>query len=129
MLKKGLYRHHHEIEYAAGSVNAGDILLEVHETKNAFVLTLLEQQVRYDAPQIDDMFQKSNRVVIRKDGSKHANDEYPPITEEELDELDEIMAILRVKDPLPPPAHTAEESWEMFKAEHAEEFARLGQLS
>ena len=72
MLKKGLYRHHHEIEYAAGSVNAGDILLEVHETKNAFVLTLLEQQVRYDAPQIDDMFQKSNRVVIRKDGSKHA---------------------------------------------------------
>ena len=57
------------------------------------------------------------------------NDEYPPITEEQLDELDEIMAILRVKDPLPPPAHTAEESWEIFKAEHAEEFARLSQLS
>ena len=57
------------------------------------------------------------------------NDEYPPITDKELAELDEISAILRVKDPLPPPLHTAEESWAIFKAEHAEEFARLGQLS
>ena len=35
-------------------MDCGDILLEVHETKTAFVLKLLEQQVRYDAPQIDN---------------------------------------------------------------------------
>ena len=72
MLKRGIYRHSHEIEYVERTVYAGDIVLEVYETKTAFVLTLMEQQVRYDAPQIDDMFQKSKRVVIKKDGSKHA---------------------------------------------------------
>lgn len=71
MLKSGIYRHKHQKEYAEGTVDCGDILLEVHETKTAFVLKLLEQQVRYDAPQIDDLFQNSDRVVIKKDGSKH----------------------------------------------------------
>ena len=70
MLKSGIYRHKHQKEYAEGTVDCGDILLEVHETKTAFVLKLLEQ-VRYDAPQIDDLFQNSDRVVIKKDGSKH----------------------------------------------------------
>jgi len=36
------------------------------------------------------------------------------------------MAILRVKDPLPPPTHTVEESWAIFRAENEEKFARLG---
>ena len=71
MLKSGIYRHKHQKEYAEGTVDCGDILLEVHETKTAFILKLLEQQVRYDAPQIDDLFQNSDRVVIKKDGSKH----------------------------------------------------------
>ena len=71
MLKSGIYRHKHQKEYAEGTVDCGDILLEVHETKTAFVLKLLEQQVRYDAPQINDLFQNSDRVVIKKDGSKH----------------------------------------------------------
>lgn len=71
MLKSGIYRHKHQKEYAEGTVDCGDILLEVRETKTAFVLKLLEQQVRYDAPQIDDLFQNSDRVVIKKDGSKH----------------------------------------------------------
>ena len=71
MLKSGIYRHKHQKKYAEGTVDCGDILLEVHETKTAFVLKLLEQQVRYDAPQIDDLFQNSDRVVIKKDGSKH----------------------------------------------------------
>ena len=71
MLKSGIYRHRHRKEYVEGTVDCGDILLEVHETKTAYVLKLLEQQVRYDAPQIDDLFQNSDRVVIKKDGSKH----------------------------------------------------------
>lgn len=72
MLKPGIYRHRHEKDYVEGSVFLGDIVLEVHETKTSFVLTLLEQNVRYDAPQIDAMFQASKRVVVKKDGSKHA---------------------------------------------------------
>jgi stage V sporulation protein G len=71
VLKSGIYRHKHQKEYAEGTVDCGDIRLEVHETKTAFVLKLLEQQVRCDAPQIDDLFQNSDRVVIKKDGSKH----------------------------------------------------------
>ena len=71
MLKSGIYRHRHQKEYAEETVDCGDILLEVHETKSAFILKLLEQQVRYDAPQIDDLFQGSDRVAIKKDGSKH----------------------------------------------------------
>ena len=69
------------------------------------------------------------KTVFRVPDPNWDNDEYPQITNEELAELDEILAILRVKDPLPPPLHTAEESWAIFKAEHAEEFARLGQIS
>ena len=43
MLKSGIYRHKHQKEYAEGTVDCGDILLEVHETTTAFVLKLLEQ--------------------------------------------------------------------------------------
>lgn len=71
MLKPGIYRHRHETEYAEGTVHNGDILLEVRETKTSYVLTLLEQQVRYDAPQIDDLFQNGKRVVIRKNDPRH----------------------------------------------------------
>lgn len=71
MLKSGIYRHRHRKEYVEGTVDCGDILLEVHETKTAYVLTLLDQQMRYDAPQIDDLFRDSSRVVIKKDGAKH----------------------------------------------------------
>lgn len=72
MLKSGIYRHQHERAYVEENIYLGDIVLNVHETKTAFVLRLLEQQVRYDAPQIDDMFRNSKRVVIQKNGSKHA---------------------------------------------------------
>ena len=72
MLKSGIYRHRHQTSYADGTVvEHGNILLDVHETKSSYVLTLLEQQVRYDAPQIDDLFRKANRVVIKKNGSQH----------------------------------------------------------
>ena len=72
MLRPGTYVHHHTKEYVEKSVFLGDIILKVKETRTAFSLTLEENQVRYDAPQIDAMFQKSNRVLIRKNGSNHA---------------------------------------------------------
>ena len=46
--------------------------MDIHETKTAFVLRLIENTVRYDAPQVDDMFRNSERCVIKKGGSKHA---------------------------------------------------------
>ena len=67
-LKPGLYKHVHE-EYGR---YAGEIVLDIHETKTAFILRLVENTVRYDAPQIDDMFRESDRCVIKKNGSKHA---------------------------------------------------------
>lgn len=42
-----------------------------------------------------------------------------------IDELEEIVNILRVKAPLEHP-HTVEEMWAKFKTEHAEELANLG---
>ena len=47
------------------------------------------------------------------------------ISDEDIAEMDEILAILQEKDPLPPPPHTVEEMWEQFKAEHAEELKNL----
>ena len=73
MLKPGIYRHHCEKEYANGeTIHFGDIYMKVKETDTSFILELLSNTVRYDAPQIDDMFRERNRVVIRKEGSKHA---------------------------------------------------------
>ena len=68
MLKPGLYKFFCEV----GGHRVGEITLDIHETKTAFVLKLVESTVRYDAPQIDDMFQTSDRCVIRKNGSRHA---------------------------------------------------------
>ena len=68
MLKPGIYKFFCEV---CGH-RVGEITLDVHETKTAFVLKLVESTVRYDAPQIDDMFRASERCVIRKNGSRHA---------------------------------------------------------
>jgi len=72
MLKPGIYRHRHEIDYVERSVHAGDIILRVKETESSFILRLVDNTVRYDAPQIDSLFQNKDRVVIRKRGSRHA---------------------------------------------------------
>lgn len=72
MLKSGIYVHRHVKEYVEGPVYVGDIVLDVHETKTTYVLKLLEQNVRYDAPQIDSLFASSNTVRVPKRGSRHA---------------------------------------------------------
>ena len=68
MLKPGLYKFFCE---ECGH-RVGEITLDIHETRTAFVLKLVENTVRYDAPQIDDMFRESECCVIRKNGSRHA---------------------------------------------------------
>lgn len=65
MLKSGLYRYIDDRNY-------GTIVVDVKETADSFIFHLKESYVRYNAPQIDDMFHESDRVVIKKSGSKHA---------------------------------------------------------
>ena len=72
MLKPGIYRHRHEIDYVERSLHVGDIVMQVKETASSFIFRLLENTVRYDAPQIDSLFRDKDRVVIRKRGSGHA---------------------------------------------------------
>ena len=50
----------------------GYVRVNVKETAASFILTLVENTCRFNAPQIDDLFRKNKRVVIRKDGSNHA---------------------------------------------------------
>lgn len=71
-LKAGLYEHNHYINYVEGTMYAGRILLFVKETKHTFILTLKENSVRYDAPQIDDMFFYRDTLIINKEKSQHA---------------------------------------------------------
>lgn len=54
------------------SISMGNIILAVNETEYAFTLKLLKNTVRYDSPQIDDMFANTDTVRIKKSGSKHA---------------------------------------------------------
>ncbi len=48
------------------------IRLQVHETKQSYVLQLIEFDSRYGAGQIESLFVKSKRVVLRKNKSGHA---------------------------------------------------------
>ena len=43
-----------------------------------------------------------------------------PLTEEEMQRLDHIMAVLDVKDPLPKEESHVAEMWEQFKRDHAD---------
>ena len=51
---------------------AGRVVLRGKETPQAFSLTLIENTIRYEAPQIDDLFSRGETVTIRKAGSIHA---------------------------------------------------------
>jgi hypothetical protein len=83
---------------------------------------------KYEDYSVDEL-RKAFKTLFGSIDPNWDYNEDPQITDEEIAELEEIIAILRVKDPLPPPKHTAKESWAIFKAEHAEEFAKLGQIS
>lgn len=54
----------------------GDIIVRAKDSEKSLALTLLENTVRYDAPQIDDMFRENKTIKINKRGSKHAYNEW-----------------------------------------------------
>lgn len=69
MLVKGLYVA--EDNECAWVCDRYKIVVDVKETEKAFILTLISFDTRYGATQIEDMFSKSKKVVIKKDGSNH----------------------------------------------------------
>ena len=50
-----------------------------------------------------------------------------PLTEEEMQRLDHIKAVLDVKDPLPKEESHVAEMWEQFKRDHADAITRLSE--
>ena len=48
------------------------VAIDVKETEKSYIFQLVDFQSRYSAHLIDDLFNKSNRVVIRKDKGNHA---------------------------------------------------------
>lgn len=51
--------------------------------------------------------------------------QYSDLDDEAVDEMEQILAVLREKAPFHHP-HTTEEMWSEFRSEHTEEFAELG---
>ena len=72
MLKSGDYRCEVIKYFDKTPLLAGTITLEVTETTKMFYLTLKSFDVKYDAPQIEDMFREKDSIKINKFGSKHA---------------------------------------------------------
>ena len=70
-MTNGIYKHEHFQHYAECDLFVGDILIDVKETEKSYVLTLIGNTVKYDAPQIDDMFRDKTRVIIKKGSSEH----------------------------------------------------------
>lgn len=66
VIQNGVYRYKHE------EMGGGIIELDVMEKANAFTLKLLKNTCRYSPVYMDMLFSKSNRAVVRKQGSRHA---------------------------------------------------------
>lgn len=73
-MKNGLYKCEVKKDYAElpAPLCVGEIILFVKDTKNTLSLKLISNTVKYDAPQIDDMFFGWETVNISKRGSKHS---------------------------------------------------------
>ena len=54
-----------------GDMDDYHITVDFKETEKSYILTLIENDSRYGASQIEDMFRKNKRVLIKKSGDKH----------------------------------------------------------
>lgn len=73
-MKNGIYKCEVKKDYVEfpAPLCVGEIVLFVNDTKNFLSLKLISDTVKYDAPQIDDMFFGREMVNINKRGSKHS---------------------------------------------------------
>lgn len=74
-----------------------------------------ETMNRFDEYSVDELKEALKTAMLYSD----LNDDAV------IEEMDEILAVLRKKAPFPHP-HTTEEMWAEFQAEHADELAALG---
>lgn len=68
-LKSGVYKCKHNSEYRW---KCGEIIILLRNLPKTYELKLIKNTIRYDAPQIDDMFRDKRIIRIRKDYSPHA---------------------------------------------------------
>ena len=66
LIRNGAYRYTHE------GMGGGVIELDVRVTDRAFTFKLLKNTCRYSPAQMDQLFAKSDKVVIGKYRSQHA---------------------------------------------------------
>ena len=68
MLKPGIYRAEQDENW----LDRYMVRIKVKETEKSYIFQLVDFQSRYSAVHIERFFQRSNRVVIRKDRGGHA---------------------------------------------------------
>lgn len=73
-----------------------------------------ENMKKYDDYSVEELRAELQRYFL-----------YSELDDEAVDEMEQILAVLRKKAPFHHP-HTTEEMWSEFRSEHAEEFAALG---
>ena len=73
-----------------------------------------ENMKKYDDYSVEELRAELQRYFL-----------YSELDDEAVDEMEQILAVLRDKAPFHHP-HTTEEMWSEFRSEHAEEFAALG---
>ena len=66
VIQNGVYRYTHE------DMGGGVIELDVKETEKAFKFTLIKNTCHYSPAHMDMLFAKSDKAVVRKQGSRHA---------------------------------------------------------
>ena len=68
MLKQGIYK----AENGNSIFDSYEIVMEVKETEKSFIFKLIKLENRCGADRIQLLFSKSNKVVLRKQNSRHA---------------------------------------------------------
>lgn len=69
MLKSGLYVSH----YSSNDVyDSYEITMKVKENNSSYTFELVDFRTKYGATQMEDLFKKSKRIVLRKEKSKHS---------------------------------------------------------
>lgn len=68
MIQNGIYKAENNDDY----LNHYKVVLDLKETEKSYIFRLVELKSRYNADHIKMLFQKSERVVIRKDKGGHA---------------------------------------------------------
>ena len=79
---------------------------------------------KYEDYTVEELRNELRSIMSVPDPS---SDEIVPLTEEEMQRLNQIMTILNLKAPLSQEEYHAAKMWEQFKIDHADAFTRLSE--